>query len=103
MKKGYLKKETEGFIMAAQDQALRTNWYRHNIEKENVSPTCRMCEQRDETIAHIISECPQLAQNEYMKIRHDKAAAILHWNICKQFEFPHATKSYESYKKNEES
>ena len=25
LKNGYLKKETEGFIMAAQDQAIRTN------------------------------------------------------------------------------
>ena len=38
VKKGYLKKETEGLIRAVQDQAIRTNWIRHNIDKENISP-----------------------------------------------------------------
>ena len=26
LRKGYLKKETEGLLLAAQDQALRTRW-----------------------------------------------------------------------------
>ena len=42
VQKGYLKKETEGLIMAAQDQAIRTNWIRHNIDKEDISPSCRL-------------------------------------------------------------
>ena len=33
MKNGYLKKETEGFIMAAQDQAVRTNAIKARIDK----------------------------------------------------------------------
>ena len=78
VKKGYLKKETEGLIMAAQDQAIRTNWIRHNIDKEVFSPSCRLCGERDETISHIVSECKELAQNDYKKARHDKVAAILH-------------------------
>eukprot|EP00795_Rhopilema_esculentum_P015411 gene15411-biopygen4913 len=43
LKNGYLKKETEGLIVAAQDQALRTNWIRRNIDKENISAKCRLC------------------------------------------------------------
>ena len=66
VKKGYLKKETEGLIMAAKDQAIRTNWIRHNIDKEDISP-CRLCGERDETISHIVSECKELAQNDYKK------------------------------------
>ena len=34
LKNGYLKKETEGTILAAQDQALRTNWIKSNVDKE---------------------------------------------------------------------
>ena len=34
-------------------------------------------------VAHIVSECEQFAQNEYKKYRHDKVAASLHWNMCK--------------------
>ena len=33
MKNGYLKKETDGFIMAAQDQAIRINAIKARIDK----------------------------------------------------------------------
>ena len=42
IRKGYLKKETEGLIFAAQGQALRTNWIRRNIDGQEVSEKCRM-------------------------------------------------------------
>lgn len=41
---GDLKKETEDLIMAGQDQALRRNVIKANIEHERVSALCRMCE-----------------------------------------------------------
>ena len=97
VKKGYLKKETEGLIMAAQDQAIRTNWIRHNIDKEDISPLCRLCGARAETVSHIVSECKELAQTEYKKIRHDKVAAILHWQFCQKYGFPTTAKSYEHF------
>ena len=34
LRKGTLKRETEGMILDAQNQALRTNWVRHYIDKE---------------------------------------------------------------------
>ena len=43
LRKGDLKKETEGMITAAQDQALRTNAIKAKVEKQNLSPLCRMC------------------------------------------------------------
>ena len=54
---GYQKKETEGMLMAAQDQALRTNWISVMIDKRQGSAMCRMCGERDETLSHIVSEC----------------------------------------------
>ena len=77
-----LKRETEGLIIAAQDQALRTNYIKQRIDKQDVSAMCRMCAENIETVHHIISSCPKLAQSEYKK-RHDKVAAIVHWNLCK--------------------
>ena len=59
--------ETEGLIMAAQDQAIRTNWKRHNIDKENISPLCRLSGVRAETVSHIVSECREMAQAGYKK------------------------------------
>ena len=37
LKNGKLKKETEGLIIAAQDQALRTNSIKNRIDKQHVS------------------------------------------------------------------
>ena len=83
--------------MAAQDQAIRTNWIGHNIDEEDISPSCRLCGERDETVSHIVSECKELAQNDYKKARHDKVAAILHWQMCQKYGFPTAAKSYEHF------
>ena len=85
LRKGVLKKETEGLILAAQDQALRVNWIKRMIDKQDCSAKCRVCDERDETIAHIVSGWSQLAQNEYKECRHDKIAAMIHWNYCKRF------------------
>ena len=78
LKKGIIKKETEGLIMAAQDQALRTNAMKKYIDKTDVSPKCRMCEIADETISHIATECSALTQKQYKNWRHDTVAQIIH-------------------------
>ena len=83
--------------MAAQDQAIRTNWIRHNIDKEDISPSCRLCGERDETVSHVVSECKELAQNDYKKAIHDKVAAVLHWQMCQKYGFPTTAKSYEHF------
>ena len=81
--------------MAAQDQALRTRYIQNRIDGQaTVSPMCRKCEQKIETINHIISECPALAQNEYKK-RHDTVAKALHWQICKEYNMPYSERWYE--------
>jgi len=42
-----------------------------------------LCQKFDETIYHIISACPKLAKEQYIK-RHDRVCAQLHFNICKE-------------------
>ena len=81
-------------ILAAQDKALRTNWIKRNVDKENILSKCRMCGEREETIAHIVSECQKLAQREYKSWRHDKVAAVIHWYLCKKFGFECDDKYY---------
>jgi hypothetical protein len=44
---------------------------------------CRLCQQFDETIDHVMSACPILAKEQYIK-RHDTVCAQLHFNICKE-------------------
>ena len=92
--RGELKKETEGMLMAAQEQALRTRYVQNKIDGQiEISPMCRKCNEKVETINHIISECPALAQREY-KGRHDTVAKALHWKICKEYHLPSAEKWY---------
>ena len=83
LKKGDLKKETEGLLTAAQDQALRTNVMKARIEGANVSPLCRMCGEREETVFHLVCECSKMAQTDY-KGRHDKLARVIHWDLCRK-------------------
>jgi hypothetical protein len=82
--KGDLKAETESEIVAAQDQALQTKYYATKILKTTETDSkCRLCHQFDEAIVHIISACPILAKEQYIK-RHDRVGAQLHFNICKE-------------------
>ena len=94
LQRGALKKETEGLILAAQDQALRTNAIKCRIDKSQTNSVCRLCKKVDETVSHIVSGCEKLAQKEY-KRRHDKVALALHWDLCRKHGFQCASKWYE--------
>ena len=72
LRNGFLK-ETEDLILAAQEQALRTNSIKHSIDKTSETPLCRLCGNSAETVKHTISGCKRLVQREYKK-RHDKVA-----------------------------
>jgi hypothetical protein len=83
LSKGDLKAETEEEIVAAQDQALNTKYYAVKILNAETDSKCRLCQQHDETIDHIISACPILAKEQYIK-RHDKVSAQIHFDVCKE-------------------
>ena len=93
IEKGNLKKETESLLIAAQDNAIRTNRIKARIDKTRQNSKCRLCSDRDETINHIINECSQLAQKEY-KARHDWVGKVIHWEMCRYFQFDHTNKWY---------
>ena len=81
--------------MDAQDQALRTNSLKSKVDKRSVSPLCRTCGERAETISHVVAECKMLAQKQYHLWRHDRVVAIVHWVMCKRCGFSNAAKWYE--------
>ena len=67
LQKGQLYSETEGFILAIQDQVVATKNYKKYILKD-ISVTndnCRKCHLFPETIEHITSGCKLLAGIEY--------------------------------------
>ena len=77
LKKGDLKKETEGLITATQDQALTTNVIKTSIEKQDVSSLCRLCGDKDATRTQLICECSKM---DYPR-RHNK---IIYGEISKK-------------------
>lgn len=61
-------------ICRGQATAQRAGW------KASI-PECRMCGQAPESISHLISECSELAGDEY-RIEHDKAGSAVHSPCC---------------------
>ena len=84
LKHGNLKRETESLILAAQEQAIRTNAIKAYIDKSQEQSKCRKCGERDETVNHLVSECSKMAQREY-KRRHDWVARRVHWEVCRMY------------------
>jgi hypothetical protein len=62
---------------------LNTKNYATKILHTEMDNKCRLCQQHGETIDHIISACPILAKEEYVKW-HDKLSAQIHFNRCKE-------------------
>ena len=86
LRNGFLKKETEGLILAAQEQALRTNSITYSIDKTSETPLCILYGDATETVRHIVSGCTKLAQREYIyRKRHDKVALRVHWEMCRKY------------------
>ena len=83
LRKGNLKRDTESLLIAAQDNAIRTNHIKAGIDNTQQSSKCRLCGDRDETTNHIISECSKLGQKEYK---------VIPWKMCRKFQFDHTNK-----------
>ena len=65
LKSGDIKGETESTIVAAQVQAISTNYFKNKILKEKIESKCRLCEQHEETVEHLTSGCCILTKNVY--------------------------------------
>ena len=90
----WTRKETEGMLFTAQEQAVRTNSIKAKIGKQPVSPKCRLCGTKEETIMYLVSGCPKLAQKQY-KRRHDNVARRVHWELCKKHGLESSDRWYE--------
>ena len=90
LRKGNLKRDTESLLIAAQNNAIRTNHINARIDKTQQNSKCSLCGEIDETINYMISECIKLAQKEY-KTCYDW---VIHWELCKKLKFDHMNKWY---------
>lgn len=98
LQKGQLQPETEGFIIAIQDQVIATRNYRKYIIKDRAqqTDTCRRCHLQSETIEHITNGCKILTGTEYT-LRHDFVARIIHQEIAKTYKFIQEEQPYYKY------
>ena len=74
--------------MSIQEQELDTKETRKrrekNQEKKNrMDIRCRMCNENDETVYHLICSCPKLAPTLYLEARHNQIARIVYQEIMK--------------------
>jgi hypothetical protein len=83
LSKGDLKAETESEIVAAQDQTRQTKYYPTKILQTEKYSKCRLCNQFEETVDHIMSARPILVKEQYIN-RHDRVCTQLHFNIRKE-------------------
>jgi hypothetical protein len=93
LKFGNMKGERESTIVAAQDKAISTNYFKNKILKEETDSKCRLCKQHEDTIDHLTSGCPTLAKNGYL-MRHGKVGAHLRYSICKALSIETTDKRY---------
>ena len=84
LRAGYLGKGIEGYVCAAQEQALRTRFFRASIQGEKVDPKCRVCGKEVESVGHLASGCSGLAQREYRR-RHDRMGLRVYWELCRKY------------------
>ena len=73
---------------------LRTNVVKARIEKQNVSATCRMCGNHEETVRDIFCSCSKLAQVEHKK-RHDTLGKVVRGELCRKYCIDCSDKWYE--------
>ncbi|CAK1579741.1 unnamed protein product [Parnassius mnemosyne] len=83
LKIGNLFPETEGFIIAIQDQIINTKNYRKYIIKDPtvINDKCRKCHIHPETIQHITGACTTLTQTDYTH-RHNQVANVIHQKLA---------------------
>ena len=65
MKSAKLKGETEGLIVAAQDQSLPTGNYQANIIKTDQTQHVHCANEKIKSIDHLMSGCPIVTLIEY--------------------------------------
>ena len=95
---GDLFPETEGFVIAIQDQVIATkNYLKYIIKDPNVTDDrCRMCGGMSETIQHVISACRVLASTDYTH-RHNQMAKVIHQELALHYELISTRVPYYEY------
>jgi len=89
---------TEGLILAIQDQAIATRFYRQLFSGAvGQDGVCRMCRQETETVYHIIGSCSACASTHYVH-RHNRVVRYVHWLLCRRYGVPDTPRCYQAHR-----
>ena len=94
LKRGSLYKTTEGYVCAAQENALTTRNYCATVLKDGGNDKCRMCGEYVETVGHLVSACEKMAQTDYRR-RHDRMGLRVYWELCGKLGLKRSEKWYD--------
>ena len=59
--KGNLKRETESLLRTAQNNAIRTHYFKATLDNMPQNYKCRLRGNRDKTVNPLVSECRKLS------------------------------------------
>ena len=82
-----LPSHVEGYIVAIQEQEIRTRDLQKKREHENdntFNSKCRYCNIQREDIFHILASCNHLSASLYLPVRHDEVGKVLLNAIIRQ-------------------
>ena len=86
--KGSFKREIVSYLIAAQNNTIKTNNVEAKVDKTQQNSKCRLYGDRANTIDHILSKCSKLVQTKY-KTRHNWLGKVTHWELCKKLKLNH--------------
>ena len=73
-----LSSHVEGYPAALQEQQIGTRaTIRRTMKDRNLPIKCRLCEDKDETVFHVLCSCPKLSPNFYTTAIHDHVGEVL--------------------------
>ena len=79
-----LSSYVEGYTAALQEQEIATRaTVKRRRKDRNLPIKCRLCEDKDETVFHVLCCCPKLSANLYTTARHDHVGEVLLNEIIK--------------------
>ena len=85
--KGNISSHVEGYIVAIQEQEIRTR----DLQKKREHPDdptskrqCRYCKTQKEDIFHILASCSHLSASLYLPVRHDEVGKVLFNSVIRQ-------------------
>ena len=86
------KGKRQRHFCATRSSITHEQWQK-NVFGGDASPLSQLGGVVDETVEHIVAECPKLVQ-EYKLVKHDNVAKVTHWKLCEKWEFQKAERWY---------